>query len=390
MTDSADKKPTRRQSKGSLLVKLLRRERDSLRNQLHNFRALLGWRQHGVVRGERLRTRRRRKRMTLILVAAPLCWFGLALVASQIKSLDWQRTARALIAFFPLVWPGLLFMGAGLIAATSVLEERDGGTALHLALTPVPRPAIAAAKVLPSLRPFLWGALAGLPLYVWWSAMLHPGRMVLDGSWRRLLIIPVWPLRFSELGRIGLVGTRPPLSGGCILGALMACMDLAIFWSAVNLGAVYAIRLRSLGLVILRLGVRLLWTYVVLAFLLWLASWIGGLCAAGMALPLPLLRGEVPPTPDEVLAGGTSPGALLGGVAIGSAFFLRYWWQHLVHTPVTAALDAFADFDGLANEELAGRHRAGSFLWRARRKDSPLRPRVPTPPRRDAAPPRGA
>jgi hypothetical protein len=238
----------------------------------------------------------------------------------------------AALAFAGL-WPLAMYLGAAISAASAVTEEIELETALQLVLTPVASRPLAAAKILPRVRPYLWGIVAALPLYA------------LVGSSSGLLgegVIPlptlVWPFRLvaplvyqgeMKLSALGIL----------VIAPLMCILDMSLVWAAAHWGAVFAIRHR-----------RLLPTVVHLIIHLPLTAAAAGLCVigAGLAAMLPV---------SCAIAGSGSGSELFAGLCIaagvlaGTATLAFLWWHVVLVRPAEEALTAFQAFDRLANAE---------------------------------------
>jgi hypothetical protein len=155
----------------------------------------------------------------------------------------------------------VMFMGAALSTSMAVLAERSEEIAFQIVLTPVSGDAIAAAKILPRVRPYLWGVAAALPLYFWAA-----GAESLTLGGRGLSPLAFTPLRvlapFLDPGR----ALEP--SAASVAGAVfMGLADAGMVWAAAHWWACYAVWLGNLTGVMLYLAWRLF--YVSLTFSMW-------------------------------------------------------------------------------------------------------------------------
>ncbi len=312
---------------------------------------LLAERRHPLVRAELRRTRRGRRIAAAVCAAIPLLLFLLALVTfpnRYVRDDDmggydlWPSLMGLPIGLFVCFWPLVMYLGAAWSAAGAVTEEIDGDTALQLTLTPIPARPLAAAKILPRVRPYLWGILAALPLYMWVGGSepfiigIAPTPLVL---WPLRSFAPLWAMNWRlEASGAGVLG----------IGPLMCLTDLSLVWAAALWGAAFAIRERSLLRVALRLAVQIFLTAIVVGLCL-----LGGLVLGLLPLSCVTIFGEV--GEGVVLVAGLSLAVLAGG-----AFFAFLWWQTLLRRPADEVLTAFQAFDRLANEEF----RLVALPWR--------------------------
>jgi hypothetical protein len=223
-------------------------------------------RRHFLVRAEARCTRRGRRTATAFCVGAPLLVMILAVLVygagGTLAGWDEVQSWTSAAAFsFVCCWPLLMVMGAALSTSMAVLAERSGEIALQIVLTPVSGDAIAAAKILPRVRPFLWGVAAALPLYLWagGSETLTFGGLGLN------------PLAFPLLRPLALLapgGPTPTHSlGGWIGGIFMLLADAGTVWAAAHWGACYAVWLGNLTGTMLFLAWRFF--YQSLTFSMW-------------------------------------------------------------------------------------------------------------------------
>ena len=293
--------------------------------------ALLAERRHLLVRTEMRRTRRWRVTATAVCLAVPGAVFVLA-VLLLIASGD-ARLAGDLAVGFAALWPAVMLFGAALRSAGAVAAERDAGTALQIILTPLPRRAIAASKVLPALPPFLWGIVAALPVYILADVLRPP---MAAACW-----VPAgalgWPLRLLLGLAMGFVDPNPNLAAG-LAGPVMALTDIGLVWIAAQVGAAMAVRDASALSVALRLLGRLLGAAGVMLLLALLVSAFLGIFGGGAC----------------TLFGGSDLAATLFHVAIAViafALFMYFWWQETLFGAATRVLGEFARFDLLAMDE---------------------------------------
>ncbi|HOX06001.1 MAG TPA: hypothetical protein PK280_06335 [Planctomycetota bacterium] len=293
--------------------------------------ALLTERDHPLVAAERLRARCRHPLTLAFCVAAPLLTLAAIRampVAEQLPELaSLSRRALDFLAAFVALWPLAMVMGAAWRAAAATLAEGVEETAMQLVLTPLRKRTIAAAKVLPNVRPFLWGIFATLPLYLLAGGMepflfsnAMPSPFVL---WPFRAPVGVMALLFG--GPYEQTGLSP---AGAAAGALMALTDLGLVWAAAHWGAGLAVRVNSLVVVVLRLLLRLillataLAAYLILALLLGLAIFPAAQWMFG--------RGELLST------------------LLGTASMLWLWWLFPLRNATRRCLADFTWFDRLA------------------------------------------
>jgi hypothetical protein len=282
-----------------------------------------------LVRAEFRRTRRRRWLLTAACVGAPLALFVLARVIGgesedpsawsfRYSAESWVRLG---VVTFVSFWPLAMFLGAVLSTATAVLSDRTEETAFQVVLTPVSGEAIAAARILPRVRPFLWGVLAAAPLYFWAGSA-----EVLSFGGRGLSPLAFWPFRMVApfLWNAGGMETS---GAGVIAGIFMVPADAGMVWAGAHWGACYAVWLGSLPGTMLYLAWRLF--YISVTFILWclLTLILVGLGLGGLAAFL--------------------QGALLLGI------LYRFPWREAVRM----ALEEFSRYDRLCDDEF----RAGYF-----------------------------
>jgi len=304
--------------------------------------ALLAERRHPLVRAELFRTRRKRRTLTAALVGVPVIVMATTVALSgaaaqgQVAPGDPGMIASA----FAALWPLVLFAGAGMSAAGAVIAERTEDTAWQLALTPLPARVLAAAKVLPYARPFLWGALAALPLYA-----LAGDRLVSEpgGVWG-LLMAP-WPTRMLLLAP----GPEPEglTPAGVGAGLLMGLLDAGMVWAAAHWGAGCAVRRGRLWFVPLRLAGHALVLALALPLFAGVAALWGGSCALATGMVLQLAKGASYPY-EPVFSGDLVMGVALAG---GLLFFLYVWRLYPLTMAAEKAIGEFADFDRLVADE---------------------------------------
>ncbi len=316
---------------------------------------LLAERKHRLVRAEMLRTRRGRRIATAICVAIPLFLFAGVVLWMHTEGRLWDSSPiysfglpvpdypEAIAALFVCLWPLLMYLGAAWSTAGAVTEEIDGDTALQLVLTPLAARPLAAAKILPRVRPYLWGILAALPLYMWTGGS-EP--FLIEGVVPTPFIL--WPIR--ALAALWPIDWRLRASGAGVMGVgpLMCLTDLSLVWGAALWGAAFAIRERSLLRVALRLALQLFFTAIIVGLCL-LGGVVVGLLPLACAGLSSEIGGEVALVIGMVLA-----------VLLGATFFTFLWWQTLLRRPADEALTAFQAFDRLANEEF----RLVALPWR--------------------------
>ena len=292
---------------------------------------LLDYRAHPLVRAHMISTRKRRWVGNAACAAVPLAAFA-ALAFLESAYFD-KFPAAWLAGVFLCSWPLAMFVGGAIASASSTIAERDRGSAIQLVLTSIGRRPIAAAKVLPCAPPFLIGAAAALPFYLWagGSPALFAGGAfptpLVAWPWRLLaLLVPDWQLEV----------TGP----GLLTGFAMWVSDLAVVWAGLHWGAGYAVRLGRLVLVGLYLiqGMAILAAYTALAW--------GLAFVVGLVFSVPLLMAT---------AGGEF--VAVWAVLWGGAAFMAGWWIYLRFGPVAAALAGFEHFDRLADEEFKPRMR---------------------------------
>ncbi len=314
--------------------------------------SLLEEKSHALVRTEMRRTRKRRRLAAAVCVAVPLLVFlGSLFLDIRIRTSPfynevtiWHNAAPALstaLGAFVCLWPLVMFTGAALTTAMSVISERTRYTAFQLVLTPLPGSTIAAAKVLPRVGPFILGIVAAAPLYCWaggWEPLTAGGH--------GLTPLAFWPLRLAALGWAG-EPVRPSLGGG-ICGMFMVAADAGMVWAAAHWGACYAVWLGNLPGVILYLLWRLL--YLAVVFPVWYLPSL--LCILPTSGP-----GTV-----ELAALFMLPAA---------AYLLLLLWLFPMRKAVRLTLVEFASFDRLAEDDF----RPGYF------KRFRFRPRSQGPPR---------
>jgi hypothetical protein len=308
---------------------------------------LLAERKHAVVRAETRRTRKPRVRQTVFCVGLPLLC---SLVASALflslmgpggtgpDSVFLTELGR-LVGAFCGAWPLVMYLGAALASSGAVMEEIRQETALQLVLTPVPARPLAAAKILPRVRPYLWGILAALPLYAWAGAaepLAIGGESEVVGPSPLL----VWPLRmfviFFEDWRL-----QNPVMGLLFSGPLMCAMDMTLVWTAALWGAVFAIRERGLLRMAARLAAHLVLTSVLVGLCM-----LGGMIAGILPVSCAAVMGSYDHSSDIPLVIGVVIGSILG-----LALFGFLWWKLVLCRPADEVLTSFQAFDRLANEE---------------------------------------
>ena len=274
-----------------------------------------------LVRAARTSSRRSARAVAAVCVALPplvllLCAVGLGQEAGAFPSFAGMAAGAFLV-----VWPLLMCLGAAFRSAGRVVAERSGNTALQLVLTPIDKRPIAAAMVVPHAWPFLLGAAAALPLCALaaagaedWGLLAHP--------------LCFWPFRLGAVPfvRLGLDAR------GAAMGLVAGAADVAWVWAAAHWGAAYAVRLASLPGTSLYLAWRFLWTSA--AF----AVWYG--LAMGVSIGLWMV---------EMFAGGILASALMAAAA--AAVVAAFWWSFLLPRAGRLALEEFAHFDRLADEE---------------------------------------
>jgi len=298
--------------------------------------ALTLWRErkHPLVRAAMTIARKRRAVLRAICVGIPLA----AVLAEGFLD-TWMDPRMApgvyqFIGWFACLWPTVCILGAAWSAAASVTDERDNDTAIQLVLTPLPRRVIAAARVLPAAWPFLWGLVAALPIYLC-AGGLHP--LLVYHLPTPLLI---WPFRLcAPAGPFRVDDDTAAL--GSLVGTLMFATDVAMLWAAAHWGTAYAVRLGRLPLTALylvgRLAIASLWLLPCAILTAALASFgIGFLSGIG--------------------AGVDVDAWVLAGVP-GLVLFAIVWYRVVLRAPVRMALEEFAYFDRLADEEFVPRYR---------------------------------
>jgi hypothetical protein len=279
-----------------------------------------------LVRAIRTSTRRWRLRSLAAWMAVPLlAALGLRLAAGHLPRGLAEELAGAFVCFGPAV----CFLGAAAATAAATAAERQGGTAIQLVLSPMPKREIAAAKVVPYVWPYLAGILAALPLYA------------LMGTSRGLFAVTpwpgpqcAWPMRtFVMLGGDWTFRLNPI---GCLNALAMVLGDAAAIWAAAHWGAALTVRMGNLLLTFAWLVPRTL-GLLAWGLVAWLCAWVCGALAGG------------------ALAGGfdqmTLPVAFAAASSVGLPVYLFGWWAFLAIWPVQGALRAFEQFDRLADEQ---------------------------------------
>jgi hypothetical protein len=329
------------------------------RSRLQTINPLALWaeRSHPLVRAELKRGRRRRWTLTGLAVGTPLVFAGAlaALMALPELGEAWGLADAAAVGWFVAFWPLALALLAGAGAADAVISERTEETAMQLVLTPLPRRILAAAKILPHLRAPLVGMLAALPFYLLIGAT---DGFYLQGVFPWLTALsPVraWQAAWMDISRWNLELTP----GGCAMGLFMWATDLGLVWAAAHAGAEEGVR--RLGLIRAVLG--LVGSAVALATLCWLAvgliTAVLGTAALLVFLLVKVFSGPLAEQLWEVL---WIPMMLLGIPA-----FLAVWWRLVVQLPVLNALEAFAWFDVVFDDEFRRRPTEGWRYFPSRR-----------------------
>lgn len=341
-------------SAGPPAVRHLIRRRTSLRERLRAWarRAavgpleLLSGRRHPMVRAEMRRARRANLVAGIACAVAPLLACAAAALAAA-PSPVLSTSGRIFSAVFVALWPVVLLTGAAMRSAGAVLAEREDDTAIQIVLTLMPKSAIAAAKVVPHAVPFLWSAVATLPLY---SLV---GEQLLFHGERWPAVASVWPLRL-----LGLTDWEAPAdftARGFALGALMSLTDAGLVWMAAHWGAALAVRTGSLVQVILRLAGRLLLLGLLFLF-------YHGAACMGYLLVLNICAF----LPDRIVRDAPT-------LWFSLPFFLALWWLYPLGDAGRSTLSAFAWFDWLAMDQFERHKRGGIKAWRSRQQDVPAR-----------------
>ena len=333
-----------------------------IRDAAAGVRSLLAESGRPLVRAQMRHTRKARQKIMLAAVAVPLLILGFFLAAAYSErvedyaALSWPPFAgpfslAGLVGMFLCLWPLALFLVAGLRAASSVLAEREQHTAIQLVLTPIAMREVAAAKILPHLRPFLWGVFAALPLYL---AAGSSEALYMERHDSPFSPLALWPLRV--LAAANLEGWRLDFTpAGLGVGLVMCLGDLAMVWAAAHWGAAFAVRHRSIAGTALSLAWRLLVAaaaclgYWLLALIPWaiFASLVTDSCRDTLGF-IPVLKGML-----EFIA-------VLGQLAVLGLL----WWLWPVRGSVRAALREFSGFDGLVDEEYRPPRRLSLTAWR--------------------------
>jgi len=302
---------------------------------------LLAERRHALVGAEARRTKRKRLAATGVCAGVPLVAFvACALLSSANSGSGYSRldtVVGQVVGLFVSFWPLVCYLGAALTSAGAVMEEIEQETALQLVLTPIPARPLAAAKILPRVRPYLWGVVALLPLYVWAGATT-PMAIGPRGDIAVPSPLIFWPLRMATIFYEDWDLTHP-LMGCLVSGPLMCLFDATLVWTAALWGAVFAVGSRGLLRTAARLALHVFLTSLVVCLCL-----LGGLVAA-----------MLPASCASVFSQGQDPapliiGAILG-VALGLLVFGFLWWRVILCRPAEEVLTAFQAFDRLANEE---------------------------------------
>lgn len=304
---------------------------------------LLSERRHPLVRAEARRTRKWRWVATAFCVLPPLAVLKLVPLADFETNEALAKAILVLTAAFVCFWPLVMFTAAALASAAAVLAERAQDTAGQIVLTGVPKRALAAAKVLPHVLPFLLGSLAALPLYMTVGAS---GPFLADGAVPTPLI--VWPLRMlAAFGMPWYLRVELTTAGGAV-GVVMALTDLGAVWMAAHWGAGLAVRLGSLPRVGWRLAKQLGVTAVV----------YGVYAAAGFATFMTSGLACLVVSNDHAVV------VVAAGLTLACAVFLFLWWVYPLGDAAFTTLEDFAWFDWLAMDEFDPRRRErGLPMW---------------------------
>jgi hypothetical protein len=294
---------------------------------------LISERHHPIVRIEsrRIASRNRILRIFMVLVPVLFSIVVLALLLSERQAFRdlfsgyMARWYGPAFFIYLALWPLICFVGAAISTSGAVLEEISSNTAMQLVLTPLPARPLAAAKILPRVKPFLLGILCSLPIYIFCSIFV-------------LTVALPWPLRMVLLFG-DFRGGGSPWFYGIVMGLGMGLMDLLIVWCGALWGAASAIAHRSLLKVIVYMGWRLLLLGLQVTF-----------CALPALIPTGLVYFSIQG------GGGTILGSLLGilGLALSFAILLALMWIVVLENQAQRVLLAFQGFDRLANVEFPG------------------------------------
>jgi hypothetical protein len=312
---------------------------------------LLSERHHPLVAAERRRTRRRNRRTLAVCLAAPLAVLGAVWMLSaadptsawvDIGQLRWD-----ILAVFAVLWPLAMILGAAWRSASATLAEQSEETALQLVLTPVRKRTIAAAKVLPHVRPFLWGVLAAMPLYLL-AGSTEP--FWIEDNVPSVLVPLPWRI-LASLGSLGSLsmdcGSMDLSIPGTMAGLLMAATDLGLVWAAAHWGAGLAVKTINLPMVGLRILLRLL---------------LVGLMLALYLPPVMLVALLTYPPAQWLFSHGEKT-----AIAMAVLTFLGFWWVYPLRNAVRGCLMDFAAFDRLAMDpedpSLRDSVRASAWWW---------------------------
>jgi len=316
---------------------------------------LLKDRGHALVRAEFRRTRLGRWAGSVLCVLPPLLVLEFLVLANRASNQKLGAIGYTLAGMTVCFWPLVMFTGAALASAMAVLAERSQDTAAQIVLTAMPKRALAAAKVLPYVGPFLWGSLAAVPLYM---AAGSSGVFLSAGFAPTPLV--VWPLRSFAAFAMPWSLCIDFSPEGYLAGALMGLTDLGAVWMAAHWGAGLAVRMGRLPLVGWRLTRQLGRTLLVYA-----AYALSGYVIFLVSFMAITMIGDVSHQAEGIAARVAFLPAAAG--------FLFLWWIYPLADASSSALEDFAWFDWLAMDEFDPRRREQTHNWQAW-KDVSARP----------------
>ncbi len=294
---------------------------------------LISERHHPIVRIESRRVAGRNRILRILMVLPPIV-FSITVLAlllflgeqfGDLFSGNMSSWFRGAFVVYLALWPLICFVGAAISTSGAVLEEISSNTAMQMVLTPLPARPLAAAKILPRVKPFLLGIFCSLPIYIFCSIFV-------------LTVALPWPLRmFLLFGDFR--GDGSPWFYGIVLGLGMGLMDLLIVWCGALWGAASAIAYRSLLKVIVYMG----WRLALLGFQV-------TFCTLPALIPTGLVYFATQG------GGGTIFGSLLGilGLSLYFAILVALMWIVILENQAQRVLLAFQGFDRLANVEFPG------------------------------------
>jgi hypothetical protein len=250
----------------------------------------------------------------LLVPVAAVAMIPLLLRCSVVTAHDVGKLAN----LFVVAWPLVMMTIAGLRSYLAVRDEKTRGTAWQLAVTPIARRVIAAAKVLPYVLPAMCGTLAALILYLVAGAVGSP---TVYGMPSPFLILPFRVLGGPFVG-LGVVGPDLFTIGGGFAGLIMCMTDLGWVWVAAHWGTTLGLRYDNMLPAMGHFSLRLLRSLCIFV----------GYMGLGLLAASPFILTDKDPSIT---------------FCIITPVFLLLWWHRWLCITVRRAVDEFETFDRL-------------------------------------------